>query len=231
MLGEGLGFVVLKRRRDAERDGDRIYAVLKAVGIASDGRAMGLLTPRVEGEALAMRLAYEIADVSPRTVELLEAHGTGTQVGDVTEVEALRRIFGGRTGERPSCAMGTVKSMIGHLIPASGMAALIKTSLALYHKILPPTLCDKPNPNLGLQDTPFYLNTEPRPWIHGDPEMPRRAGINAFGFGGINAHALLEEHGTEAPQNVHVSWNAEVFRCWRRCVRSAITSPLIPMRF
>lgn len=211
MLGEGLGFVVLKRRSDAERDGNRIYAVLKAVGIASDGRAMGLLTPRVEGEALAMKLAYEICGVAPETIGLLEAHGTGTPVGDVTEVEALRRVFGTRSEGRPSCAMGTVKSMIGHLIPASGMAALIKTSLALYHKVLPPTLCDTVNPSLGLESTLFYLNTELRPWIHGAGEHPRRAGINSFGFGGINAHAVLEEYRNEAVMNTHVAWSAEAF--------------------
>jgi acyl transferase domain-containing protein/phosphopantetheinyl transferase len=196
LLGEGLGIVVLKRLQDAQRDGSRIYAVIKGVGIASDGRALGLLAPRVEGEELAMRRAYEATGISPRTVGLLEAHGTGTPVGDLTEATALARVFGLRDGEPPGCALGSVKSMISHLIPAAGIAALIKTALSLYYKILPPTLhCDEPDPRLGLDKTPFYINTETRPWIHGGPH-PRRAGVNAFGFGGINAHAVLEEHST-----------------------------------
>ncbi len=193
LLGEGFGMIVLKRREDAERDGDRIYALIKAIGASSDGRARAVLAPRVEGEALAIQRAYEAAGISPQTVGLIEAHGTGTPVGDLVEVQALARVFGRRNGSAPRCALGTVKSMISHLIPASGMAALIKTALALYHKVLPPTLhCEHPNPELRLDETPFYINTETRPWIHGAPS-PRRAGVNAFGFGGINAHAILEE--------------------------------------
>jgi acyl transferase domain-containing protein len=192
LLGEGFGMLVLKRRRDAERDENRIYALIKSIGIASDGRARALLAPRVEGQELAIRRAYEEAGISPQTVELVEAHGTATPVGDAVEIEALTRIFGAQTYSRPWCALGTVKSMIGHLIPAAGVAGLIKTALALYHKTLPPTLhCE--NPNFGLGRTPFYINGDTRPWIHGGP-TPRRAGVNAFGFGGINACAILEEH-------------------------------------
>jgi acyl transferase domain-containing protein/4'-phosphopantetheinyl transferase EntD len=213
LLGEGVGIVVLKRLEDAERDGDRIYARLKSVGVASDGRALGLLAPRVEGEELALRRAYEAAGVSPRTVELIEAHGTGTLVGDQTEIQALGRVFGPRGGESAWCAVGSVKSMISHLIPAAGIAGVIKSALALYHKVLPPTLhCEQPNPKLGLEETPFYINTEARPWIHGAP-TPRRAGVNAFGFGGINAHAILEEY-TGTPEdetlNYHDRWTTEV---------------------
>jgi acyl transferase domain-containing protein len=193
LLGEGFGMLVLKRRADAERDEDRIYALIKGIGIASDGRARALLAPRVEGEELAIRRAYEASGVSPDTVGLVEAHGTATPVGDLAEVEALMRVFGKHKG-RPRCALGTVKSMIGHLIPAAGMAGLIKTALALYHKVLPPTLhCENPNPKLGLEHSPFYINKQTRPWIHG-ALTPRRAGVNAFGFGGINAHAILEEY-------------------------------------
>jgi acyl transferase domain-containing protein len=192
LLGEGYGMVVLKRREDAIRDGDNVYAVLKSVGVASDGRAQSVLSPRVEGEELAIRRAYDAAGISPDSVGLIEAHGTGTTVGDAVEVEALGRVFGPR-GRTPSCALGTVKSMIGHLIPAAGIAGLIKTALALHHKVLPPTLrCDNPNPRLGLHQTPFYISREARPWIHG-AKTPRRAAVNAFGFGGINAHAVLEE--------------------------------------
>ncbi|WP_160163302.1 type I polyketide synthase, partial [Nitrolancea hollandica] len=194
ILGEGIGMVVLKRLADAERDGNRIYAVIKGAGIASDGRGVSVMAPRVEGEALALERAYAAAGISPRSVGLIEAHGTATPVGDVVEVQALTRVFGRRDGELPTCALGTVKSMISHTIPAAGVAGLIKTALALYHKVLPPTLnCDKPNPKLELEKTPFYINTETRPWIHGE-STPRRAGVNAFGFGGINAHVILEEY-------------------------------------
>jgi acyl transferase domain-containing protein/phosphopantetheinyl transferase len=211
LLGEGIGIMVLKRREEAERDGDHIYALIKGIGTASDGRALGLLAPRVEGEELALRRAYEATGISPRTVELIEAHGTGTAVGDLAEIQALTRVFGPRDGA-PWCAVGSVKSMISHLIPASGIAGLIKAALALYHKVLPPTLnCEEPNPRLELDKTPFYINTETRPWIHG-AATPRRAGMNAFGFGGINAHALLEEYtGPNAEAiSYHRRWETEV---------------------
>lgn len=193
LLSEGLGFAVIKRLADAVHDDDRIYAVLKGVGVASDGKAMGLLAPRLEGEVLAIRRAYEQTGIDPATIELIEAHGTGIPLGDRTEIQALSRTFGTRSGPVPQCAIGSVKSMIGHCIPAAGMASLIKTSLALHHKLLPPTLCSEVNPALGMERTPFYVNTETRPWVHGGA-VPRRAGINAFGFGGINTHAILEEY-------------------------------------
>ncbi|HOW74844.1 MAG TPA: beta-ketoacyl synthase N-terminal-like domain-containing protein [Candidatus Competibacteraceae bacterium] len=193
LLGEGLGVIVLKRLADAQRDDDRIYAVLKAVGQASDGRALGLLAPRLEGEVLAIRRAYEQAGVEPRSLGLIEAHGTGIPLGDQTEVAALRAVLGDRrAGQPPRCALGSVKSMISHCIPAAGIAGLIKAALALHHKILPPTLCETVSPALGIEQTPLYVNTAPRPWIHGGVE-PRRAGVNAFGFGGVNTHAILEE--------------------------------------
>ena len=198
LMGEGAGVVVLKRREDAERDGDRIYAVVKAVGVASDGRAMGLLAPRVEGEELAMRRAYEQAELAPRTVSLLDGHGTGTPIGDAVEIEALCRVFGPRDGDEPWCALGSVKSMIGHPIPAAGVAGIIKTALALHHKVLPPTLHAGAG-NRKLASSPFYLNTETRPWVHADSD-PRRAAVSAFGFGGINAHAILEEHRGAQPR-------------------------------
>ncbi|MGH9267770.1 MAG: acyltransferase domain-containing protein, partial [Acidimicrobiales bacterium] len=212
LLGEGLGFVVLKRAEDAERDGDRIYAVLRAIGVASDGRGLGLLAPRVEGEELALRHAYEAAGIPPDGVGLLEAHGTGTPAGDAAEIEALSRVFGRRGEGTGRCALGSVKSMISHLIPAAGIAGLIKVALALHHRVLPPTLhCDAPNPALRIEDTPFYINTQVRPWIHGGP-TPRRAGVNAFGFGGINAHAIVEEHQRQndgEPRDL-VAWDSEV---------------------
>lgn len=212
LLGEGLGFVVLKRLEDAIQDGDRVYCTVKAVGSASDGRALGLLAPRVEGEELALRRAYLAAGLLPETVGLIEAHGTGTVAGDAAEIEALSRVFGLRGPAASRCALGTVKSMISHLIPAAGIAGVIKTALALHHKVLPPTLhCERPNPALKLDKTPFYMNTETRPWIHGAP-TPRRAGVNAFGFGGINAHAILQEHlHPEVPAvDFHQTWDSEV---------------------
>lgn len=212
--GEGVGVMVLKRCEEAERDGDRIYAVIKGVGTSSDGRGLGPFAPRVEGEELAMRRAYEAAGISPDSVELIEAHGTATPVGDSTEMQALARVFGPRKGLLPTCAVGTVKSMIGHAMPAAGMAGLIKTALALHHKILPPTLhCRTPNPAFELEKTPLYINAETRPWIHGAPDAPRRAGVSAFGFGGVNAHVILEEHpgigdGDTSSRSLH--WETEV---------------------
>ena len=218
ILSEGVGMVVLKRQQDAERDGDRVYAVVKGVGSASDGRGMGVLTPRLEGEVLALQRAYEMAGVEAQTVGLIEAHGTGTPVGDRTEIQALRTIFGERGDGLPSCALGSVKSMIGHTMPAAGIAGIIKSALSLYHKVLPPTIhVDEPHPGLELGTTPFYLNTAARPWIQGTTETPRRAGVNAFGFGGINAHVLLEEGkaATEGAENAALpqhrpAWESEL---------------------
>lgn len=195
MAGEGVGVLVLKRLEDAERDGNRVYAVIKGVGTSSDGRARSVTAPRVEGEELALRRAYQAAGVDPATVELIEAHGTGTTVGDEAEIEALQRVFGPRVGGRPTVALGSVKSMIGHTMPAAGSAGLIKTALSLYHKLLPPTLnCRKPAEALLRPDSRLYVNAETRPWIHGGEDTPRRAGVNAFGFGGVNAHVVLEEY-------------------------------------
>jgi len=212
LLGEGVGMVVLKRLEDAERDCDRIYSVVKGVGISSDGKALGLLAPRLEGEVLAIERAYQTAGVSVGAVGLVEAHGTGTLVGDATELEALETAFGRRVGALPDIALGSVKSMISHTMPASGIAGLIKTSLALHHKVLPPTICEEPHSRLSDPDTRFYLNTEARPWVHGDIRTPRRAGINAFGFGGINAHAVLEEYRGDHPAPwLQTAWDSELF--------------------
>ncbi|MDS4070550.1 MAG: polyketide synthase dehydratase domain-containing protein [Candidatus Competibacter sp.] len=150
------------------------------------------MAPRLEGEELAIARAYRETGIDPRGVTLIEAHGTGIPLGDKTEIAALARVMSARRGDLPICALGSVKSMISHCIPAAGIAGLIKTALALYHKVLPPTLCEQVNPDLEIEKTPFYINTEPRPWIH-PQDRPRRAGVNAFGFGGINTHAILEE--------------------------------------
>jgi acyl transferase domain-containing protein len=210
VLSEGVGFLVLKRLANAESDGDRIYAVLKAVGVASDGRAQGLLAPRLEGETLAIQRAYEQCGIDPASVGLIEAHGTGIPLGDQTEIAALLNVFG-KGPMVPRHALGSVKSMIGHCIPAAGVASLIKTVLALYYKILPPTRCEEVNGNLNLENSPFYINNVTRPWIHPVRGTPRRAGINGFGFGGINAHVVLEEYPT--PLNEQLSgyhWPTEI---------------------
>ncbi|MEQ1929784.1 MAG: beta-ketoacyl synthase N-terminal-like domain-containing protein [Parvularculaceae bacterium] len=192
LLGEGQGIFVLKRLEDALQADDRIYAVIKSIGSASDGRSSGLMAPRLEGEALAMRRAYELGGVDPASIDLIEAHGTGIPLGDRTEIEAIRQVFGERRKKYPDGALGSVKSMIGHCIPAAGAASIIKTAMALHEKILPPMLCEEVSPDLGIDRTRFYINTQTRPWLC-DPSRPRRAGVNAFGFGGINSHLVLEE--------------------------------------
>ncbi len=195
VLGEGIGAVLLKRLADAERDGDRIYAIIKSVGSASDGRAKALTAPRLEGQVLAMNRAYQKANISPVTVGLIEAHGTGTVVGDRVEIQALGKVFSNAHASQPSCAIGSVKSMVGHTKTAAGVAGLIKATLALYHKILPPTLgISKPNIELDLLESPFYAISETRPWINSASEYPRRAGVSGFGFGGTNFHLVLEEY-------------------------------------
>ena len=210
LLGEGLGTVVLKRLEDAQRDGDRIYAVVKAVGQSSDGRALGLLAPRLEGEVLAVQRAYKQSGVDPVSIGLIEAHGTGIPLGDKTEIEALRQVIGERDNEVPRCAIGSVKSMISHCIPAAGVAGLIKTALALYYKVLPPTICENPSTELGIEDTALYINTETRPWIQ-PVGKKRRAGVNSFGFGGINTHAVLEEYNDNSSTAVGLpDWSSEL---------------------
>ena len=191
--GEGVGVVVLKRREVAERDGDRIYATIRGVGVASDGRGRGLASPSATGHARAIRRAYRSSGIDPASVGMIEGHGLGVPAADRAELRAIRACFPPtRRGRR---VLGAVSSMIGHAMPAAGMAGLIKTALSLHHKILPPTLhADRPHPLLKAPDASATLNKRVRPWVHGDPASPRRAGVNAFGFAGINAHAVLEEH-------------------------------------
>jgi acyl transferase domain-containing protein/NAD(P)H-dependent flavin oxidoreductase YrpB (nitropropane dioxygenase family) len=202
VISEGVAAVVLKRLADAERDGDRIYAVIKGVGSSSDGRARGLTAPVVDGQLRALEQAYAKSGVTPDTVGYVEAHGTGTALGDVVEIEALGQLFH-EAGARPrACTVGSVKSLIGHTKCAAGLAGLINASLALYHKVLPPTIgIETPNPKLDRQAGPFRLCTQAQPWLHADAASPRRAGVSAFGFGGTNFHAVLEAYeGNLAPQ-------------------------------
>ena len=194
MLGEGIGMMLLKRLEDAERDNDKIYAVIKGVGTSSDGRHKSIYAPRAEGQMKALERAYERAGFTPETVGLIEAHGTGTMAGDPAEFAALKAVFGKDNSLQQSVALGSVKSQIGHTKAAAGAASLIKTALALHHKVLPPTInVTKPNPKLEIESSPFYLNTQTRPWLQ-TGETPRRAGVSSFGFGGTNYHIVLEEY-------------------------------------
>ncbi|MEH2195086.1 MAG: beta-ketoacyl synthase N-terminal-like domain-containing protein [Nostoc sp.] len=200
MLGEGIGMIVLKRLEDAERDNDKIYAVIKGIGTSSDGRYKSIYAPRKEGQVKALERAYEDAGFSPATVGLMEAHGTGTMAGDPTEFGSLKDYFDLHDDKKQHIALGSVKSQIGHTKAAAGAASLIKTALALHHKVLPPTInITEPNPKLNIKTSSFYLNTETRPWIRAEGEAPRRAGVSSFGFGGTNYHVVLEEY--EADQN------------------------------
>jgi len=195
-LGEGLGVLVLKPLAEAERAGDRIYAVIRGMGSSSDGKGTAVYAPSAEGQARALRDAYRAAGVEPRTIGLVEAHGTGTTVGDAVEIEGLTKVFPALDNEtrQPWCALGSVKSMIGHTKAAAGAAGIIKAVLALQHKTLPPTIkVDQPAPALQGDATPLYVITEKRPWLRPDDE-PRRAGVSAFGFGGSNFHCVLEEY-------------------------------------
>ncbi|MBP6776289.1 MAG: acyltransferase domain-containing protein [Piscinibacter sp.] len=212
LLGEGLGMVVLKRLSDALADGDRVYATLRGIGQASDGRGTGLLAPSVEGESLAIRRAYDASGVDPASIGLIEAHGTGIPLGDKTEVAALRSVFGDRSAEQGSIALGSVKSMISHCIPAAGVAGLIKTALALHHRVLPPTLCEEVNPELGIELTRLFVNRAARPWI-APLHQPRRAGVDSFGFGGINTHAIVEQAPAQAARpSTLTDWPFELCR-------------------
>ncbi len=209
LLGEGVGIVILKRLEAAERDGDRIYAVIRALGSGSDGRSNSIYAPRAEGQAKALSAAYAAAGVSPQSVGLVEAHGTGTRVGDRVEFTALKSVFGEDAENR--IAVGTVKSMIGHTKAAAGAAGLIKAALSLYHKVLPPSLkIGEPDPGLELDRGPLYLNTAVRPWVsggNGPHRGPRRAGVSSFGFGGSNFHMVLEEYQRKKSE---VSWDGAV---------------------
>lgn len=229
VISEGLAILVLKRLEDAERDGDRIYAVLKSIAGSSDGRGTSMTAPRVEGQLLALNRAYTKAGFSSADVELFEAHGTGTVVGDQVEAESLIRLLNKNNAAKQSCAVGSVKSMIGHAKGAAGLAGTIKVALSLYHKVLPPTLgVEKPNSKVDFNNGPLYVNTELRPWV-GKKDVPRRAGVSAFGFGGTNFHAVIEEYKGKFMEGeepaAFQNWPSELF-LWSGQSRSEIVSAL-----
>lgn len=224
-ISEGIAILVLKRLEDAERDGDRIYAVVKAAGSSSDGKDRGLTAPRPEGQARALKRAYAKAGFSPSTVRLIEAHGTGTVAGDMAEVQALTNVFAEAGAPQQACAIGSVKSMIGHTKCSAGAAGLVKTALALHHRVLPPTLgVDRPNPKARFPETPFFVNTESRPWLESQDGQPRRAGVSAFGFGGTNFHVVLEEYNGDPQQSLPIAlqrWSEELF-VWKAASQQAL---------
>ncbi|ACD95983.1 type I polyketide synthase [Trichlorobacter lovleyi] len=205
ILGEGLGLVVLKRLADAERDGDKIYAVVRGIGSSSDGKGEAIYTPSASGQQKAILNACANAGVTLDSIGLLEAHGTGTKVGDAVEVSAAREIFG--EADQPWCAISSVKSQIGHAKAAAGSAGLIKAALALHHRVIPPTIkVTKPQDEVTAGRTPFYITTRKRPWITRN-NTPRRAGVSAFGFGGSNFHTILEEY---RPLQEAAEWDGSV---------------------
>ncbi|MCJ8350479.1 type I polyketide synthase [Moritella sp.] len=195
LVGEGIGMLAFKRLEDAERDGDRIYSVLKGIGTSSDGRFKSIYAPRPDGQAKALKRAYEDAGFAPETCGLIEGHGTGTKAGDAAEFSGLTKHFGAASDKKQHIALGSVKSQIGHTKAAAGSAGMIKAALALHHKILPATIhIDKPSEALDIKNSPMYLNSETRPWMPREDGIPRRAGISSFGFGGTNFHIVLEEY-------------------------------------
>ncbi|MGH9824776.1 MAG: type I polyketide synthase, partial [Blastocatellia bacterium] len=192
--GDGVGVVVLKRLTDAIADGDNIYAVIRGSSVNNDGSAkVGYTAPGVDGQCELIRRAHLIAEVDARSITYVEAHGTGTVLGDPIEIAALTRAFWEGTREKGYCAIGSVKTNIGHLDTAAGVAGLIKVALALKHGLIPASLnYRKGNPLLDIENTPFYVNTELREWKR-EGAKRRRAGVSSFGIGGTNAHVILEE--------------------------------------
>lgn len=209
VMGEGVGFFVLKRLSDAIKDGNKIYALIRGVGASSDGKGKGITAPNPVGQKLAIERAYKLAGVSPAEVSLIEAHGTSTRVGDVVEVETLQEVFNNYDIPRGSIALGSIKSQIGHLKSAAGAAAIIKTALALHHKVLPPSInFETPNPKIDWENSPFYVNTKAKPWDH-HPDKTRKAGVSSFGFGGTNFHVVLEEYNPDFDYLSHLKREKE----------------------
>ncbi|MGA2236567.1 MAG: SDR family NAD(P)-dependent oxidoreductase [Terriglobales bacterium] len=194
VMGEGAAIFLLKRLADAERDGDKIYAVLRGMGGSSDGKGKGITAPNPIGQKFAIERAWQNAGLSPATVTLIEGHGTSTAVGDVVEVQSMIDVLSSSHLPSHSVALGSVKSNCGHLKGAAGAAGLLKATLALRDKVLPPSVhCEHLNPNIDFAHSPLYVNTELKPWTMPEDGV-RRAGLSAFGFGGTNFHAVLEEY-------------------------------------
>ncbi|MEM9005202.1 MAG: SDR family NAD(P)-dependent oxidoreductase [Cyanobacteria bacterium P01_F01_bin.86] len=194
VISEGIAVVVLKRLEDAQRDGDRIYATIKAVASSSDGKGLSMTAPATAGQQRAFKRAYARAGISPNTIGLYEAHGTGTVAGDRTELESITSLLQAAQAKPKSCAIGSIKTTLGHTKSAAGVVALVKAALSLYHRVLPPhSNVEEPLDTLSDAASPLYLLKNPQPWLK-NPEHPRRAALSSFGFGGTNFHAILEEY-------------------------------------
>jgi acyl transferase domain-containing protein/3-hydroxymyristoyl/3-hydroxydecanoyl-(acyl carrier protein) dehydratase len=202
VAGEGAGMFVLKRLEDALEHGDRIYGLVASLGLSNDCRG-DLLAPSTEGQLRAMRLAYHRAGWNPADVDLIECHATGAPVGDAVEIESLKSLWGESGWKAHQCAIGSVKSNIGHALTAAGAAGLLKVLLALKNRTLPPTANFKcASPKLGLDRSPFRVLKQGEPWPERRAGEPRRAAVSGFGFGGINAHVLIEEWSGRAESSV-----------------------------
>jgi amino acid adenylation domain-containing protein len=208
IFGSGAGVVALKRLSDAQRDGDHVYAVIRGSGVNNDGAAkVGFTAPSIDGQATAIEMAHASAGVDARSISYVECHGTATPLGDPIEVAALTKAFQATTSDKQFCAVGSVKSNIGHLDAGAGVVGLIKTALALEHGVIPPSLhYTAPNPQIDFAATPFYVNSRLTDWPRAG--APRRAGVSAFGVGGTNVHVVLEEApaaGTAATSGAHLT--------------------------
>ncbi|WP_240311953.1 SDR family NAD(P)-dependent oxidoreductase [Teredinibacter turnerae] len=191
--GEGVGVVMLKRLSDAERDGDSIHAVLRGWGVNQDGKTNGITAPSAQSQTRLQRSIYDKFAIDPTNIQLVEAHGTGTPLGDPIEVEGLRHAFGAYTDKTDYCALGSVKSNIGHCLAAAGIAGVLKVVLALKHRQLPPTLhVQQVNEHIGLSGSPFYINDRLRSWDVGNGQS-RQGAVSSFGFSGTNAHVVVAE--------------------------------------
>jgi acyl transferase domain-containing protein/thioesterase domain-containing protein/acyl carrier protein len=206
IFGSGLGIVVLRRLEDAVRDRDFVHAIIRGTAINNDGaRKVSFLAPSVAGQADAIGEALAVADVTADSISYVETHGTGTTVGDPIEIAALTRAFRTSTNRNGFCAIGSLKTNVGHLDAAAGVAGFMKTVLALEHRQLPPSLnFSQPNPLIDFEQSPFYVNTRLREWQSDD--KPRRAGVTSLGIGGTNAHAILEEAPTAPPSGPSRPW-------------------------
>src|SRR6202035_555475 len=193
IFGSGAGVVLLKRLEDAIVDGDQIYGVILGCGLSNDGAAkVGFTAPSVDGQVAAIEQALAQAGVAADSISYVECHGTATPLGDPIEIAALTKAFQASTSERQFCAVGSVKSNIGHLDAGAGVVGLIKTALSLQHGLIPATLhFTTPNPQIDFASTPFYVSSKLTEWPR--TEGPRRAGVSAFGVGGTNVHMVLEE--------------------------------------
>jgi acyl transferase domain-containing protein len=215
--GSGLVVLVLKRLEDAIRDGDQIHAIIRGVGINNDGSEKNSFTaPNVDGQAECIVEAIEMSGVDPETITYIDAHGTGTDLGDPIEIAALTKAYRAYTKKKQFCAIGSVKTNIGHLVTAGGLASLVKTVLAMKHRVIPPSLnFEEPNPKIDFINSPFYVNTKLSEWK--TDGFPLRAGISSFGIGGTNTHVIIEE-----PPKVKKSGESQ--RTWQLITLSAKTA-------